>query len=196
VRKTSIPAAPGEPAPPAVYGGSRWKRIAISAFVLFHLVAISAWCLPVNSLLNDRFKQTIRPYILWTGLFAAWDMFAPDPVKLNSYVDAEVTFRDGSTRQNLIPRMDRIGFVDRYFRERYRKFATEYVRMDSYSVMWPDVARYFARMQSTPANPVTEVRLTRSWSEINPPGPAGLYQPSPWSHFTFFTYQPKPEDLR
>lgn len=172
-----------------------WKRIAISVFLLFHLAAITSWCLPINSLLIDRWKQVIRPYMLWAGLYQAWDMFAPDPVKLNSYVEAEITFDDGSTRVWSIPRMNEIGYVDRYFKERYRKFSTEYLRMDSHSALWPDAARYIARVNRNPSKRPIAVRLIRYWSEINAPGPGGVYQPGPWNHWIYFTYLVKPGDL-
>jgi len=133
--------------------------------------------------------------MLWSGLFQAWDMFAPDPLKLNSYIDAEVWFREGSARVWSFPKMHEIGYVDRYFKERYRKFSTEYLRMDSHSALWPDAARYIARLNRNSANPPTGVRLIRSWSEMKAPGPGGRYQPSPWQHYTYFTYVVQPGDL-
>jgi len=171
------------------------KRLAISAFLLFHLMAAVSWSLPLNSLLNDRFRDLIRPYMLWSGLFQAWGMFAPDPITLNSYVDAELTFRDGSKQMWSFPRMNEISYVDRYFKERYRKFSTEYLRMDSHSALWPDAARYIARANRNPGNPPVSVRLIRSWSEIQPPGRGGEYRSTPWKSFSFFTYQLKPGDL-
>jgi hypothetical protein len=172
-----------------------WKQIAISAFLLFHMLAIASWCLPFNSVLNEKARGFIRPYMLWSGLFQIWDMFAPDPARVNSYVEAEISFRDGSTRVWSVPRMNELGYVDRYFKERYRKFSTEYLRMDSHAALWPDAARYIARVNRNPANQPTAVRLVRWWSEINPPGPHGEYQPSRWGHFAFFTYEPRPGDL-
>ncbi len=100
-RSGSAPLQPVDPRPIPL--SNTWKRTAISAFILFHLVVIASWCLPINSLLNDRWKQTIGPYVRWSGLFQAWDMFAPDPAKLNSYVSAEITFHDGSTRAWAVP---------------------------------------------------------------------------------------------
>lgn len=172
-----------------------WRRRAISAFLAFQIAAIASWCLPVNSQLNDRWKQTIGPYMRWSGLFQAWDMFAPDPVKLNSYVDAQVTFRNGASRTWSFPRMDRLGLVDRYFKERYRKFSTEYLRMDTFAAMWPDAARFIARANFDAANPPVTVQLTRHWSEIYPPTESGLGERSPWRKFAFFTYSVKPGDL-
>jgi hypothetical protein len=173
-----------------------WKRLAISAFLLFHLIAIASWALPLNSLLNDQVRSVVRPYMLWSGLFQAWGMFAPDPMNQNIYVDAEVTFRDGSTRLLPFPRMQELGYVDRYFKERYRKFVTEYLRLDSHSALWPDAARFVARANRNPSNPPVSVRLIRSWTDI--PAPSGRdweYRPYPPKSFTFFTYQPTPGDL-
>ena len=184
-----------ETSEPVSRASGDWRRRAISAFLAFQLVAIASWCLPINSLLNDRWKQAIGPYMRWSGLFQAWDMFAPDPVKLNSYVDAQVTFRDGTSRTWAFPRMDRLGLADRYFKERYRKFSTEYLRMDSFSALWPDAARYIARANFNRANPPVAVQLNRHWSEINPPTESGLGERGPWREFTFFSYPVKPGDL-
>jgi hypothetical protein len=173
----------------------RWKTVAIGAFLLFHICAIASWALPFNSLLNDRMRAAIKPYMLWVGLYQAWDMFAPDPAKVNSYVDAEITFRDGSTTLWSVPRMNEIGYVDRYFKERYRKFSTEYLRIDAYAALWPDAARFIARANRNPSNPPVQVRLIRSWSDVNPPGPGGSYRPTPWSHYAFSSYSPQPGDL-
>ena len=173
-----------------------WKRIAITLFLLFHLVAITSWCLPLNSLLLDRFKQTIRPYIIWSGLFRAWDMFAPDPAKVNSYVDAEVTFRDGTRQMWQLPRMNEIGLIDRYFKERYRKYGTEYLRMDSHAALWPDAARYIARLYRNPGNPPVVVRLIREWSEIPAPARDGIYRPGPWGKYAYYSYLVQPGDLQ
>jgi hypothetical protein len=184
-----------EAGPPQPKAPDRWKRAAISAFLLFHLAAIASWSLPFNSLLNDRFKIAVRPYFLWSGLFQDWSMFAPDPSKLNSYIEAEIWYRDGSREMWAFPRMNELGYVDRYFKERYRKFATEYLRLDSNSALWPDAARYLARTHRNPTNPPTGVRLIRSWSEISPPGPGGEFRHTPWAHYPYFTYVVKPVDL-
>ena len=54
------------------------KRTLISAFVVFHIVAIACWALPLNTNVLPKAKQAIAPYMLWSGLFQAWDMFAPE----------------------------------------------------------------------------------------------------------------------
>jgi hypothetical protein len=169
----------------------------VNLFIVFHLAAFLAWVLPIQSLIVSNFKGHIKSYMLAAGLFQNWDMFAPDPLRLNLRVDAEVAFRDGTTRIWEFPRMDALGFVDRYYKERYRKYATEYLRTDNGNeALRPDAARYIARLNNDqPSNPPVTVTLYRSWSEIQPARPDGSYRAGPWSRVSFFTYTVTPGDL-
>lgn len=176
---------------------SRARRILISAFLLFHIVAILSWSLPLNSLLVAEIKQKVTPYMLWSGLFQVWDMFAPEPPMLNAYLEAEVTFRDGRTAIWKFPRMQELGYVERYFKERYRKWANERVRADANAALWPDAARYVARQYSTPGNPPVRVRLIRHWSDIAaPPRPGETAVPAVWRRYVFYTHFVNPGDLQ
>jgi hypothetical protein len=180
---------------PAQRYPSTFKRAAISAFLLFHICAISVWCLPFRLPASTAFKGLIRPYMLWSGLFQNWNMFAPDPLMLNGFVEAEIVFRDGKTGRWSFPRTEQLGLADRYFKERYRKFANEYLRMDANSGLWPDAAVYIARRNYQPSNPPVIVLLYRYWSLIRPPLPDGSYQADPWMRSRFFLYVVKPGDL-
>jgi len=176
-----------------------FQKTVVTAFIAFHLVAIICWCAPINSLLVTNFNQVTRPYMLWSGLFQSWNMFTPDPLKLNVYVEAEVRFHDGGKRIWGFPRMDKLGLLDRYSKERYRKFANDYLRMDANSALWPDAARYVARdaarAMADPSNPPVMVQLVRYWSQIMPPGPDGSYRSEPWTEYRFFTYIVRSGDL-
>jgi hypothetical protein len=168
------------------------KRIAINAFLVFHIVAITCWCVPLNSLLPARVKEAVRPYMLWTGLFQAWDMFAPEPPMLSIYLEAEITFRNGQTRVWKFPKMQELGYAERYYKERYRKFANERLRLDDNARLWPDAARYIARLNHDPANPPATVQLARYWRDLAPEGWRGL---EPLHSFRFYTYRVQPGDL-
>src|SRR5262249_15294639 len=104
--------------------------------------------------------------------------------------------QDGSHRIWAMPKMDDLGYVERYFKERYRKYSTEYLRMDSYAALWPDAARYIARLHRGSPSPPAVVRLIRSWSEINPPAPDGSYKPGPWRSYAYYVYLVQPGDLQ
>src|SRR5437588_11509403 len=80
------------------------KRAAISAFLLFHLLVISAGAIPTGFFLVSavhaqglltRLTEKLGPYGLPTGLQVGWSMFAPNPSRDNTYIDAEIGYRDG-----------------------------------------------------------------------------------------------------
>ncbi len=133
--------------------------------------------------------------MLWSGLFQTWNMFAPEPMKLNGYVEAEVIFRNGDSRVWSFPRTERLGVIERYRKERYRKFGNEYLRMDAYSGLWPDTARFIARANRQRSNEPAIVILNRYWSQIRPPGPDGSLRADPWMRARFYVYVVKPGDL-
>jgi hypothetical protein len=173
----------------------RVARILISGFLAFNLFAIVAWCVPLESPLLSACRTAVRPYMLWTGLFQKWDMFAPEPSKLNCYVGAQVVFRDGHSALWSFPRMENLGIVDKYFKERYRRYANDSIRRDMNAAAWPDAARRIARLNNSPSNPPVVVNLIRYWSGVPPPTFTGLYAPAPWQQYMFFRYAVAPGDL-
>jgi hypothetical protein len=170
------------------------KRLATSAFVLFHVLAITCWSVPLDSPLLTKCRNLVGPYMLWSGLFQRWDMFAPDPLKVNSYVEARVTFEDGHSVTWSFPRMDQLGFADRYFQERYRKYATEYLVANA--GLWPDAARRIARLNNQGPSRPAVVILIRRWSEIKPPDKNGEFRAAPWQGAGFFVYVVTRDDLK
>jgi hypothetical protein len=196
------PKKPPTPAPPLAKDRdtevrlSRPARIAATVFIAFHLFAVITWAVPLDTPLIVQCREAIKGYMLWTGLFQKWDMFAPEPSKLNNYVTATVIYRDGRTSEWAFPRMENLGIVEKYFKERYRKYASDNLRIDTRSGLWPDAARYIARATATASAPPVEVDLVRHWSEVPPPLRTGEAPPSPWNEFTYFRYQVQPGDLR
>ena len=115
---------------------TKTKYVSISAFLIFHILAISCWCLPLDSPLILLCKQTIRPYFLWSGLFQSWDMFSPSPKAANTYVDATIIYKDGTRATWAFPRMEQLSLTESYFKERYRKFA-ETLTLNENDPCWP-----------------------------------------------------------
>ena len=60
----------------------RWtaRRLVISAFVLFHLAALSLWTMP-DYAIKSRFQGPFRYYVLPLGVWQWWAIFAPDPLR-------------------------------------------------------------------------------------------------------------------
>src|SRR6266403_4129667 len=170
------------------------KYIAINAFLIFHILAIACWSLPIDSPLISFCKDRVRPYFLWSGLFQSWDMFSPIPKSANTYIEATIVYKDGSRSTWTFPRMEQLSLTARYFKERYRKFA-ESLAQDQNDALLPDAARYIARVNSTPSHPARTVMLVQKWSFIVPRAD-GRYVPEAWNQHVLYGYGVKPEDLK
>jgi len=170
------------------------KYIAINVFILFHILVIVCWSVPFKTSVLTACRHLVRPYVLWAGLFQSWDMFAPVPKRANTYIEATLVYRDGSTKVWTFPRMEQMGLWERIYKERYRKFA-ENLQADELDELLPDAARHIARLNSTPANPVKTVILVQKASFIVP-RPDGAYVPEPWQSHVLLGYGVRPEDLQ
>ncbi|MCU1298711.1 MAG: hypothetical protein JWO91_2989 [Acidobacteriaceae bacterium] len=177
-----------------VYGIQNAKYIAINAFLIFHILAITCWCVPINSPLVAFCKDRVRPYFLWSGLFQAWDMFSPIPKAANTCIEATVVYKDGSRTTWTFPRMEQLSLFERYFKERYRKFADN-LPLDDNDALLPDAARHIARLNSTASHPAKTIILVQKWSFIVP-RTDGSYVPEPWDQHILYAYGVKPEDLK
>ena len=174
-----------------------WKRRIISVFVAFHTVAFAIWTAPIELPGSAEIKRIIKPYLLFTGLFQAWDMFAPDPTRLNGHLEATIIFKNGDRQLWSEPRLPQLGYFERYQKERYRKFMEEHLWLDAQSDLWPDAARHLARMFHHDAqNPPVVVELTRHWTMILPPGEHGEFRSEDPSEYTYFSYEVEPGDLQ
>ena len=172
-------------------------RKILSLFILFYLAAIFVWTLPSGPLRNHLVRY-VEPTLLATGLWQNWEMFSPSPQIINFHLDADVIFKDGHHKVWTFPRMEEMGILRRYQKERYRKWR-ERIRQDNYASVWPDTGRFIARLNYDPSNPPVQVLLWRHWADIPPPKEAS-YQPIPshyvhGNHFNFFTYNIVSGDL-
>jgi hypothetical protein len=170
------------------------KRVLINALLISHLLAVTLWCVPITIPLTLAARRPIRPYLLWSGLFQSWDMFSPSPKSANTFIAAIVLYKDGDTLNWTFPRMEQMSLTDRYLKERYRKFA-ESLSQDNNLLLWPDAARFIARVNNNRRVSVRNVFLVRYWSDIAPPAD-GPYHQAPWNAHLFYGYEVKPEDLK
>jgi len=170
------------------------KRPLISIFLAFHIVAITCWCIPMDNPGVGIVRRLVRPYFLWSGLFQSWDMFAPSPKSANTYVEAQILYKDGTREVFTLPRMELLGLSEKFFKERYRKF-TDNLIDERFDLMLTDVARHIARSKSSPGNPVKLVVLVYNWSFIAP-GSDGSLIAQPWDQHVLLGYGVRPEDLR
>lgn len=154
----------------------------VKLFVVFHLAAITLWSLPrpgtkpvgtdIVLVWNERyFRPSAASYYLTaTGFWQYWDMFAPNPSAWDGWVDAVVTFQDGTSLVFQYPRMKRLPPSQKYVKERYRKFL-ERAHAEEYQWLWPRFAQRIALEAARATGKVPHsVSLRRHWKIVQPPG--------------------------
>ncbi|MBS1708646.1 MAG: hypothetical protein JSS65_07990 [Armatimonadetes bacterium] len=131
-------------------------------------------------------EKPLGKYMMVTGLWQWWDMFAPNPADIDVYIDAEMEYADGTVAIHKYPRMYELPIPMKYFKERYRKYR-ERLSDDSYSWKWSHTAQRLAleNYRATGKEPV-RVRLWRHWMQV---APIGQPQPSEYSGYMFWDYQ-------
>ena len=174
----------------------RSAKLFLHAFVLFHLAAVVGWAFTPEAP-GTKFERAVRNrfafYMLPTGLWQSWDMFAPNPAMANVYLEAEVTMRDGSRTTWRFPRMEQLGYWQRFRKERYRKWAHERIATTGEGPADPMLcdaaARLAARQVGRPENPPAVVELVRYRAAIPPPSRQELARPSApaWERETIHT---------
>jgi hypothetical protein len=104
-------------------GNRSWttRRLLISAFLLFHLTATAIWVLPICPIRN-RLVPYLEYYMLPTGMWQAWAMFAPDPIHDTLMLEAEVIDSGGVRYGFRFPRMADYTWWQGIPRFRYAKY--------------------------------------------------------------------------
>lgn len=135
----------------------------------------------------------IKAYVLPTGFWQYWDMFAPNPANIDFYGDAVVKYADGTQRVYTYPRMYKMGIFQKYMMERFRKYY-ERANSDDYKYLWASFAQRIAYLATTdPNNLPVEVDLRRHWLEIMPPGQP---QPKEYSSYQYLEWSVNQDKLR
>lgn len=149
----------------------RWtaRRLAVSAFVVFHLTAILVWNLP-SCPLKEWLGPTLRPYMLPLGLWQSWWMFAPDPMGTTATLEAEVVDAKGMHHLYEFPKVADLPLWRKLPRFRHPKL-TSNLMLDEFTTHREFTARHAVRrldLDET-AFPV-HVSLN---CRLKPPPPAG-----------------------
>lgn len=135
------------------------KAAFLRAWLCCHIVFVTGWLLPPQSAVGASLRGLGRPYLLLTGTSQWWDLFAPNPLARDVEICAQITYKDGTTRDWWYPRVSKLGYIQGYRQDRWRKLI-ENVSSDDASLYWPALASYAARVNPGPG-PV-RVRLVRA----------------------------------
>jgi hypothetical protein len=125
------------------------RRLAISAFLLWHLSATIIWVSP-QCPIQKRFGPYLRWYMLPSGLWQYWAMFAPNPIHDTVILEAEVIDNDGIRHRFEFPKMANYTWWQGIVHFRYAKYnanisSEEFVPARTYA------ARHVLRQLKLPA---------------------------------------------
>ncbi|MGP0064625.1 MAG: hypothetical protein ACLQGP_13635 [Isosphaeraceae bacterium] len=123
----------------------RWnaRRLVISAFVIFHLSALMMWTMP-NCAIKERFQSPYRFYMLPLGLWQWWAIFAPDPIRHTTNLNAEVVDAKGMRQIYEFERIGDLPWWQKLPRYRHPKF-TANMSNDEYTRHREFTARHVVR---------------------------------------------------
>jgi hypothetical protein len=169
------------------------KKIAINVFIVCHLSFIFCWALPLNTGILTNLRPKIAPYMVWSGLAQGWNLFAPNPLSLNSRLEAEISYSDGQKGVWKFPLPQNYGYIKRYTLERQHKFSLDSLLNNKFALLRPDAARYIARLNNKGDNRPVSVTFVSYRSQIAPPG---SNQPEPWTSTVIGTYPISAGDLQ
>ncbi|MEL7498761.1 MAG: hypothetical protein AAFN77_14225 [Planctomycetota bacterium] len=117
-------------------------QILINCFIVCFLFLVIAWNSPAGSILK-RMIQPFSPFILWAGLWQSWSMFAPEPILVNRRLYIELTFADGSVKQEELYRIHEADVITAFLNVRDRRYQFELANKNE-SIHRPAICRYFS----------------------------------------------------
>lgn len=178
----------------------RWLRGLLKGLLAFHILAIFCWTIPESPkqvqdktvapsfmdyplLINQQYLKPgiFRPWVITTGVWQSWDMFAPNPSNRDVWGSAKIEYADGTKKDWTFPRVKEYGYFMKYVKERYRK-SFERLNLSSYTVLLPDACMWIARENfDDPNNPPVKVSLYMHLKEVPRIPTFSQYLESVWS---------------
>jgi hypothetical protein len=92
--------------------------------------------------------------------------------------------------------MEKLDYVTRAQKERYRKWTQEYVNEPDFEFVWPEACAFVARQVQTKNAQPSKIELVRHWTWIQPPPGFGDAVAEGEEQYSFYQYTVKPEDLQ
>lgn len=124
----------------------RWLKIVISLFIIIHTGLIIAWLSPEDIAFRKRITDSISSPWKFFGLSQGWKLFAPTVRNFNAHSIALITFEDGSMTQWPLPRLDQMNFIEKFQRDKFRKWNGDNLHSDRYKHFYRDLAIYAGRL--------------------------------------------------
>lgn len=155
----------------------RWTawKLAISAYVLFHMTATVVWVVPASPLKGAMFPW-FHHYMVPLALWQAWGMFAPDPVQTTYTLEAEVSDARGMGRIYEFTKVADLPWYEKAPKFRHPKLAAN-LATEEFSPQRMVAARHAVR--SLDISPDAYPVYVRLYYQVSQPPPFGSSQADP-----------------
>lgn len=145
-----------------------WKKLLIGVFIGLNFLAMARTFMPLEKAVVGKIYEPVDHYLSFFSIYQSWNMFSPNPARVDAHISAEVEFDDGSRDVYYFPDSRSLSLSEKYrFGERFRVLL-ETARQDDNSYLWKDLAKFALRkLRSSNYNKIPmKVHLYRHWSEI------------------------------
>ncbi len=174
---------------------SKLKKLMISLFIIFNLMAMIRVHLPLQNRSISTIYKPIDFYLSFFSIYQDWMMFAPDPMRNSVHIKAEVEFDDGSRAHYIFPQNKNLNIFQKYaYGEKFRKIVSDGIRKDSNSFLWRDTAKFVLRKlkDDNYYKIPLRVHLIRFWDEVpnlNKEFRLHSFSSKKFNQFRFYTYE-------
>lgn len=185
--------------PPAQKRIAKMNKSLVCALLFTYFFCVFTWVSPEGPC-KDALLFWLRPFIEATCICQSWSVFSPEVRNTNYHETALIYFQDGSVKIYEFPRMEKLDYLKRFRREKFRKMFCDCMPWAPYTQFQSDFARFVARANTCPSNQPTMVTLVHNWRSMPPPDPEHWVKRSDLPEHTkqtpLYVYRVQPEDLR
>lgn len=146
----------------------RVRLYLVNGFIATLLVLIGIDALPQSP---TALHFALMPLLVRLGLNqGAWNLFAPDPDRVNTRFRAEITYRDGERREWQGPEWGKVSAWQKWIGHRHREWF-DHLALQSGAPGWKSWCRHVARLERPDlenADQGAEVRLLYQEATIPP----------------------------
>ena len=162
-----------------------WQTILVIGYTL----AAFSWTMPAVLFPSKSVIDSVArgPFLL-LGLWQAWDMFSPDPRTDDVCVEMRYTDRDGTVDRRMLTDMVAMGYVERWQKDRWRKYFNDHLRLDDERQLWQPFAEYAVRRLRLEGYDPMSIELVRWWRSCEPavgPELRADVRRTPWNSYVF-----------
>ncbi len=156
IKKMSMEEAASCSPPPQ--GFSVPHMLAIWLVLSTYFICIFVWDSPPGPL-RDILVPIVSPIIEGASIGQGWSVFSPDVREANYHETALITFKDGLQKLYEFPRMQKLGYWERFRSEKYRKMFFDCMPWPDFQQFLPDFAQFVVDANEWPDNPPVVVSL-------------------------------------